>query len=71
MYGKVKELTPNDASEPLGNHVVTKSYHDDNLLHNVIAGRSVTGVLHVLNKTPIDWHSKIQSTVETATCRSA
>ena len=30
-------------------------------------GRSVTGVLHFLNKTPIEWFSKKQATVETAT----
>ena len=30
-------------------------------------GRSVTGVLHMINKTPIDWYSKKQATVETAT----
>lgn len=46
------------------------SHHDANLCHNVVAGRSVTGVLHFINKTPIDWHSKKQSTVETATCGS-
>jgi hypothetical protein len=37
------------------------------LYHNLITGRSVAGVLHMLNKTPVDWHSKKQSTVETAT----
>ena len=36
-------------------------------MHNVVTGRSVTGILHLLNKTPIDWYSKKQSTVETAT----
>ena len=30
-------------------------------------GRSVTGILHFFNKTPIDWFSKKQATVETAT----
>src|SRR5687768_12211509 len=30
-------------------------------------GRFVTGVLHILNATPIDWYSKKQATVETAT----
>jgi hypothetical protein len=54
----------------LGKHVVTISYHDANLYHNLITGRSVTGVLHMLNKTPVDWYSKKQSTVETATCGS-
>ena len=30
-------------------------------------GRSVTGILHMINKTLIDWFSKKQATVETAT----
>jgi hypothetical protein len=33
-------------------------------------GRAVTGVLRFINKMPIDWHSRKQSTVETATCGS-
>jgi hypothetical protein len=33
----------------------------------MLSGRSVTGVLHFLNQTPIDWFSKKQATVETAT----
>jgi len=33
----------------------------------MVSGRSVTGILHFLNKTPIDWFSKLQATVETAT----
>jgi hypothetical protein len=36
-------------------------------MHDVITGRSVTGILHLANKTPVDWYSKKQSTVETAT----
>jgi hypothetical protein len=30
-------------------------------------GRSVTGILHLVNGTPFDWYSKKQNTVETAT----
>ena len=33
----------------------------------MVNGRSVTGILHMWNKTPLDWYSKLQSTVETAT----
>jgi hypothetical protein len=33
----------------------------------VLTGRSVTGILHLINGTPIDWYSKKQATVETAT----
>ncbi len=36
-------------------------------MHDLLTGRSVTGVLHMMNKTPIDWYSKKQGTVETAT----
>ena len=32
-----------------------------------MTGKAVTGVLHCINKTPIDWFSKKQETVETAT----
>ena len=32
-----------------------------------MTGRSVTGVLHLINQTPIDWYTKRQATVETAT----
>ncbi len=36
-------------------------------MHDLITGRSCTGVLHLLNQTPIDWFSKRQDQVETAT----
>lgn len=67
VYGKVSELFSEDTPPPKAKHVVTISYHDANLYQNVITGRSVTGVLHLLNKTPIDWHSKKQAMVEIAT----
>jgi hypothetical protein len=36
-------------------------------LHDLTTGRSVTAVLHFFNQTPIDWYTKKQATVETAT----
>jgi hypothetical protein len=36
-------------------------------MHDIASGRSVTGILHLVNKTPIEWYSKKQATVETAT----
>ena len=36
-------------------------------MHCMVTGKSVTGELDFLNKTPIDWHTKKQATVETAT----
>jgi Reverse transcriptase (RNA-dependent DNA polymerase) len=67
VYGEVKELLPHGAPEPLGKHVTTTHYVDANLMHCLITGRSVTACLHMLNKTPVDWFSKKQATVETAT----
>ena len=67
VYGEVEEQIPKDAPEPLGKHVTLTHYVDANLMHDVTTGRSVTGILHLINKTPIDWYSKKQATVETAT----
>ena len=38
---------------------------DANLYNNMLTGCSITGILHFMNKTPIDWYSKKQATVET------
>jgi hypothetical protein len=67
VYGNVYEILPNDAPEPLGNYVRITHYVDANLYHDYVTGRSVTGILDILNGTPMDWYSKKQPTVETAT----
>jgi hypothetical protein len=66
-YEGAQELIPENLPEPLGKEVQTTTFVDANLYHDLISGRSVTGILTLLNKTPIDWYSKLQSTVETAT----
>jgi hypothetical protein len=40
---------------------------DANLMHGLTTGRYVTGTIHMLNQTPIDYFSKRQGQVETAT----
>ena len=67
VCGDAKEEIPQDAPKPLGKAVKMTTFKDANLYHDLISGKSVTGILHLLNKTPIDWYSKLQSTVETAT----
>jgi len=67
VYGNVTELLPTDAPEPLGKPVQITTFEDANLYHDLLTGRAVTGILHFLNGTPIDWYSKRQDTVETAT----
>ena len=67
IYQGAQELIPDDIPVPLGKPVRCTSYVDANLYHDMLTGRSVTGVLHIFNQTPIDWYSKKQATVETAT----
>ena len=67
VYGEVKERRAPDAPVPKGKYVTTTTYKDANLYHDLATGRAVTGVLHFLNQTPIDWFTKKQETVETAT----
>ena len=56
--------------EPLGKAATTTTTMDANLNHCLAAGKSLTGCLHFVNKTPADWYSRKQATVETATCGS-
>lgn len=67
IYGNVREDLPNDLPKALGKPVTLTHYVDANLYHDVMTGRSVTGILHLINKTPIDWYSKKQITVATST----
>jgi hypothetical protein len=67
VYGDVEKLVPKDVPEPLGKPVILSHYCDANLCHDLITGRAVTGILHFVNGMVIDWYSKKQATVETAT----
>ena len=53
--------------EPLGEAVVTTTTMDAILNHCLATGKSLSGCLHFVNKTPLDWYSKKQPTVETTT----
>ena len=43
------------------------SFANANLMHDVVTGRSASGILEFINQTPIDWFSEQQGQVETAT----
>ena len=62
VYGDVHEILPDDMPEPLGESVTTTRTMDANLNHCLAAGKSLTGCLHFVNKTPVDWYSKKQAT---------
>jgi hypothetical protein len=42
-------------------------YMDTDHAHDLVTRRSITGILMMLNNTPIRWVSKHQKTVETST----
>ena len=67
VYGKVKEAIQHDVPEALVRYVVLTNYVDANLYHYMLTGRSVTGILHLINQMPIDWFSKKQPTAEIST----
>ena len=49
VYGNVKEQVPVDAPTPMGKPIVLTTYVEANLLHDMVMGRSVTAVLHLIN----------------------
>ena len=67
VYGDAsEEIDPNHPS-PKGKTVRMSTFVDANLMHCKVTGKSATGILHMINQTPVDWFSKKQATVETAT----
>ena len=67
VYGNPTEELPPNAPIPRGKPVQTSTFVDANLLHDFTTGRSAIGDLHLVNQTPIEWFTKRQNQVETAT----
>jgi len=66
-YSGAEEQVPDDAPRPLGKPITMTHYVDANLMHDLVSGRSLTGIMHVWNKTVVDTYARLQSTVENAT----
>ena len=66
VFQNVKEEIPKDIPKPLGIRVLTTTFLDANLQHDIVTGKSVTAVSHFINTTPIDLYFRRQATVETA-----
>jgi len=67
VYGSPPERKDPKAPPPKGKTVRFTSFCDANLMHDVVTGRSASGILEFANQTPLDWFAKRQSQVETAT----
>jgi hypothetical protein len=55
VYGDLKKMKSKDAPEPLGNFVTMSHYVDANLMHDIMTGKSVTDILHLVNKTLLEF----------------
>ena len=67
LYIDAKEEIPPNAPPPRGNYVQINCFVDSDHAGDRITRRSHTGILMYLNKAPISWYSKKQSTVESST----
>ena len=67
VYGNPTEEILDGAPDAKWNTVHTTTYCNANLLHDLVTGRSATGILHFFNQMPTDWFSKWQNQVESAT----
>jgi hypothetical protein len=67
FYGDVKEQLPPNAPAARGRELTMTCYVDADHAGNTVTRRSHTGVLIFLNRAPITWYSKRQTTVETST----
>ena len=67
FYRDAKEAIPPNMPEARGKYVNMTCFVDANHAGNVKDRRSQTGILIFINKAPIHWFSKRQSTVEAST----
>ena len=65
IYKDIEEEPPSDMPVPIGKLVQTYSFFDANLYHDLVTRCTMTGILHLVNQTPIEWYCKKQATVAT------
>jgi hypothetical protein len=58
VYGNVQEDLLHDMPAAKGKAPHTTTYQDTNLYNDLVTGWSMTGILHLLNQTPIFWFPK-------------
>ena len=63
LYGDTQEEIPDNMLTPKGKPVRITAFCDANLYHDETTGRAVSGIIVLLNKTPIDWTKKYQAMI--------
>ena len=66
VYSSLQEQIDSNAPPPKGKPVRLSSFFNANLMHDVVTGRSASDILEFINQMPIDWFSKRQGQVKTA-----
>ena len=67
FYPDAEEDIPHDMLKPKGKKARLTVFVDADHAHDQVTRRSVTGIVVMLNNTPIRWVSKRQKTVESST----
>jgi hypothetical protein len=67
FYPDAEEDLPDKMPKPLGNMATLTCYVDADHARDKLTRRSVTGIVLLVNNTPLTWMSKRQKTVETST----
>ena len=67
FYRGAKEAIPSNMPSPRGNAMSISVFVDADLAGDKLNCRSQTGILIFCNRSPIQWYSKRQPTVETST----
>jgi hypothetical protein len=67
VYPDAIEEIPKDLPPEKGPRIRMTVYADADHAHDLVTRRSITGILVMLNNTPIRWVSKRQKTVKTST----
>jgi hypothetical protein len=67
FYPDAKEEMPPGMPVPKGRAVRITTFVDADHAHDQVTRRSVTGIVMMVNKTPVRWYCKRQKTVETST----
>ena len=60
VYGEAEDKLPSKMLEPKNKEITITSFYDADLSHDHTIGRVVTDIITMLNRTPIDWISKIE-----------
>ena len=67
IYGDVEEGLPSDMPKPLDKEMMIRVFIDSDHAGESLTRRSRTGFIVYLNKAPIYWMSKKQTSCETST----